>query len=213
MPKRCGNLARALGAELMARFAAAGLEDASPLRLALHARVYAVARRTGAGKLTLVRHAQQRKPIPRGEVLCCRARTGSDNGGEVERVARIRRHFWRIDQTVATHPHAIPRLGEGRDQVAAAIVGDDDLHELCREVACLRNHPDASLRAVSATHDAADVVGVYGGCLRDEPTGHKNRRRNGRPQRRHGSSSSCGFDKHAMPVIIWLQPDNGERRR
>ena len=82
-----GNLARALGAELMARRAAAGLDHAEPLGLALDVRVDAVALRPRAGKFAGFRNAQHREPVAGRVVLRRGVRVRRDHRRQVQRLA------------------------------------------------------------------------------------------------------------------------------
>jgi hypothetical protein len=64
--------------------------------------------------------------------------------------------FRRIDETVATNPYAVRRARELRDEVATAVVGDDDLRELRREIGGLGDDPDTGFGAARAGHSAGD---------------------------------------------------------
>ena len=72
----------------------------------------------------------QREPVAGRIVLRRRARVRRDDGRQVQRLARRRLHLRRIDQAVAAHPDVVVGLRQVGQQVAAAIVGDDDLDEL-----------------------------------------------------------------------------------
>jgi len=58
---------------------------------------------------------------------------------------------------VAARPHRVTRLRQLRNEIAAAIVGDDDLRELRGEIVGLRDHPYTGFRAVDAADDAPDI--------------------------------------------------------
>ena len=154
------NLAHALGADLVARRAAARLERSNPLRLRLHGRRDAVPGVTGAGKLALVGHFHQREPVACRVVLGGRPRIGRRHRREVQDLAGHRLHLRRIDEPVSAHPHVVAGLRQIREEIAPAIVGDDDLHELRRQVGGLRDDPHARFRPFRPRHGAAEVVVV-----------------------------------------------------
>ena len=113
-----------------------------------------------SGKFALVRHVEERHPVARRVVLRGRLRVRRDHRGQVERLAGRRLHLRRIDEAVAAHPHVVVRLREVGDDVASAVVGDDDLREPRRQVVRFGDHPDARLGSLRAGDDAADVVVV-----------------------------------------------------
>ena len=159
---RRGDVARRLVAELMAGRAAARLEAAQPLRLGLDGGRDAVAGRPRARELALLGNLEQREPVAGRIVVGRRVRARRGHGLEVQRLAGRRLHLRRVHQAVAAHPHAVAGLRKIGDQVAAQIVRDDDPRELRRQIGGLGNHPDASLRALVAADDPAQVVGVDG---------------------------------------------------
>ena len=202
--KRFRNLARRLVAKLMARPATARLEIPDPLGLALHVRRDAVTTRRIARELALLGNTNHREPEAGGIVLGGRTRIRRDNRSEVERFSRRRLRFLRVDEAVAAHPDVVVRARQIRQQIASAIVGDDDLHVLRREVGRLGDHPDARFRPLLARNDAADVVVVDADRVSrltrldvdmrrcHEPrTPHDHRRRAQHSRRRHGSTPSC----------------------
>ena len=71
--ERRRDFPRALGAERVARSAAARLHAADPVALTLHVRRDAVAAVACAGEFALGRHLHQRKPV-RGRIVMCRLR-------------------------------------------------------------------------------------------------------------------------------------------
>ena len=144
----------------MARRASARFQALDPVGLALDVRVDAVAARRVAREVALLRHADHREPEAGRIVLRGGARIGRSRCGEVDDLSGRGLHLRRIDEAVAAHPHVVVRLRQIGQQVASAIVGDDDLHELRRQVLRLGNHPDAGFGPVRARDDAADIVGV-----------------------------------------------------
>ena len=65
-------------------------------------------------------------------------------------LARLRPHPRRIDETVAAHPDLVIGLRQVGNDIAAFIVGDDDLGEAGRQIGGLGDDPDAGLRLLSA---------------------------------------------------------------
>src|SRR5262249_33617541 len=79
---------------------------------------------------------------------------------EIELLAGLAAHLRRVHEPIAAHPDLVVRIRQVRDDVAAAIVGDDDLGILGRQLGRFRDHPDAGLRPIRAGHYAADVIVV-----------------------------------------------------
>ena len=175
--ERLRDLARPFGAELVTRGAAARLQAANPVGLALDVRRDAVAARRVAGELALLRHADQREPVAGGIVLGRRARIRRRDRRQVQGLARRRLHLRRVDQAVAADPDVVGGFRQIGEQVAAAIVGDDDLDELRRQIGRFRDHPDAGLGSLRGRDDAADVVGVDANRIAGSLAGaHQSRR-------------------------------------
>ena len=154
------NLTRAFGAELVTRRAAAGLQSLNPVRLALDVRRNAVAAWRVAGELALLRHANQGEPVACWVILGCGAWIRGHHRRQVHDLAGCGVHLGRVDQPVAAHPYVEVGLGQIGQKITSAIVCDDDLDELRREIRRLCDHPDACLRPLRARDDAAEVVGV-----------------------------------------------------
>src|SRR3712207_7699592 len=61
--------------------------------------------------------------------------------------------LFRSDEPVAAHPDVVARSRKLRDHVAAAIVGDDDLRVLRRQVVRLGDHPqDRKSTRLNSSH-------------------------------------------------------------
>ena len=166
--------ARRLVAKLMTRVAAVGLDDVEPLGLALQGDRDPVALGSRARELALVRHLEHRIPVDGRVVFRRRGGGRRHRRDEVEVSPGDGLHLGRIDEPVAAHPHTVRRLREVGEEVAPAIVGDDDLGELGRELGGLRDHPDAGFRSVRAGDHATEIAGAEpdrrdGRLLRPEP--------------------------------------------
>ena len=85
--ERLGNLTHALGANLMARGAAARLGRANPLRLRLHGRRNPVSGVSRARELALVGYLHEREPVTGRVVLSGSARVRRGHGGQVQQLA------------------------------------------------------------------------------------------------------------------------------
>src|SRR4029453_13909590 len=156
------DLPRRLVPELVARRAACRLEVRDPLRLAAHRLGDAVAARSRAGELALVRHGYQCEPVVGRVVLRGGSRIWRDDRGEVQRVARYRLHLWRINETVAANQDVVGCLRQIRHNIPTLSVGDDDPVHLRWQIRRLGDHPDASFGPARAGYDAADIVGIDG---------------------------------------------------
>ena len=67
--------------------------------------------------------------------------------------------FGRIDEAIAAHPDVVIRFRELGNNVAALIVGDDDLAISGGQIFRFRDHPYARFGALRAGDHAADIVG------------------------------------------------------
>ena len=143
------NCPRARRAERVTRAASADLDDIEPLALALDIR---------QRKFALRWRIEERPPVHRRVVLRCFLFTRCQNGGEVEHAPRPRRHFRRVDEFETAHPHAVVRLRKIGNDVAPAIVGDDNLGKFGRKLGRLRDHPDAGLGSIGPGDHAAEVT-------------------------------------------------------
>ena len=121
-----------------------------------------VVRRVLAAEYLGLRDLHHRVPVDRRVVLRGFRRIGGRHRGQIELLAGLALHLRRIDEAVAAHPDVVIGLRQVRDDVAALIVGDDDLDVAHRQIARFRDHPDAGLRTTGAFHHAADVVVVDG---------------------------------------------------
>ena len=139
----------------------------------------AVARRPGAGEVARRRRLHQREPVAGGVVVAAARAFGAMVALRFRVLPGVAVHLRRVDEPVATHPHAVVRRRQVREQIPAAIVGDDDLRELRRQIAASPRSPRRRLPAFGAGDDAADVVGV---------DGHGRRGRRGRLLRRPGAA-------------------------
>ena len=157
LAERLRDRARRLVAELMTRVAAVGLDHVEPLGLALEGGRDAVAVGSGAGEVALVRHLEHRVPVDRRIVFGGGGRARRHHRVQIEKAAGRGANLRRVDQAVATHPHAVLGPRQIRQHVAPLVVGDDDPRELRRQLVRLRDHPDSGFRPVGAPHDAAEV--------------------------------------------------------
>ena len=148
-----GHGARALGAERVARHAAARLDDVHPLGLGLH---------RPCGKLALRRDLEHRIPVDRRIVFRRRSRARRRRCGQIEGFPGGGPYLGRIDQSVTAHPHAVVGLRKLGDEVAAAVVRDHDLGEFGREIGRFRDHPDSGLETVRARDRAAEIARAGG---------------------------------------------------
>jgi hypothetical protein len=93
-------------------------------------------------------------------------RIGSNHCRQRERLPRCRLHRLRIHQAVSSNPHFVIRLRQIRNQIAAAIVGNDNFSKLRWQIGSLSNHPYASLGTFRTGHRASDVVSTDGDAAR-----------------------------------------------
>ncbi len=106
------------------------------------------------------RNIQQRIPVIGWVVLRGSRGAGRNDGGEGNGVAGRRFDRLGVHQAVASDPDLVGGLRQLRQQVAAGVVGDDDLAELRGQIGGFRDHPHAGFRALRIGDHAADVVGV-----------------------------------------------------
>src|SRR5262245_18635363 len=151
----------------MTRYATIGLDDVQPLSLALDTLVNAVSLLSGSGKLALVRNPEHRVPVNRRIILRRRAFAWRNYSLKVKRFAGSGFDLRRIDQPVTANPDAVIGFREVGYQIAALIVGDNDLDEFGGKVGCLSDDPDAGFGSLGAGDHAADVIVVdaHGGAL------------------------------------------------
>src|SRR3712207_2598534 len=115
--------------------AAAVLDRAEELLLAPHVGHDAVAFGAGAGELARDGDLQERVPVA-GWIVLRRGCWGwGGDCAEVEGRAGSCLAFRGVDQAVTADPDVVAGVWEVGDEEAAAVVGDDDLGELGREVA------------------------------------------------------------------------------
>ena len=110
-------------------------------------------------------------PVDRRIVARCRGFVGSQRCGEVQLPAWFGHHFRTIHEAVAAHPHVVRRLWQIGNEVAAPVVGDDDLGVSHRQIPRLGDHPDARLGSIGARYHATDVIAIcgHGGSPCDSP--------------------------------------------
>jgi hypothetical protein len=133
----------------MARLAGALLDRGEPLLLALHRPAREFVRR---------RHLEEREPVHRRIDLRGFSRRCGVARDEIERASRRHRALARIDEAVAAHPDVVHAFRKVGNDVAALLVGDDDLGVLRRQLVRLGDDPHAGFGALRAGDDAHDVV-------------------------------------------------------
>ena len=94
---------------------------------------------------------------------------------QIDRLARRALHLWPVNQAVAARPQRVIRFWQIGDQIAAPIVGDDDLGIPGRQIHRLGNDPDAGFRTVGAGDGAANLVVLDGRLLRERRTAVRRR--------------------------------------
>ena len=152
------DVARQRVAELMTEVAV-GFERVDPVVLGQHVRSEPVALRAGAGKFLCGRRLEQRQPvIARIDLRRFLRRFGQRRGQRDLRRGRLHLDRRRIDEAVASDPHAIGGGGQFRHHEAALIVGDDNLDEVGGQVLGFGDDPHAGFRPLAAAHDAGDVA-------------------------------------------------------
>jgi hypothetical protein len=150
-------------AERMTAVAAVRLHDVEPLRLRLQMGRHA-ALRSSFRELARRRDLQHRVPVDRRVIFRRRGLVRRDHRIQIENRPGLRSRFRRVDEPVAANPDAVRRLRQIGEDVTAALVGDDDLRELGRQVGGLGDDPDAGFGAVRARDDAGEIVRA--GCRR-----------------------------------------------
>jgi hypothetical protein len=154
------NRARVFVAELMAGFAAIGLDEVNPLVLAFDVGRDAVASWSRAGKFTSFGHLEKGIPVIRRIELRGRRPIRRDGRLQIDNFSRLALHLRGIHQAVTARPHRIIRLRQIGKHVAATIVGDHFLDVARRQIRGFRDHPDACFRAVGAGHHSTDIISV-----------------------------------------------------
>src|SRR5262249_37350797 len=148
--------ARSLTAERMTGFAAIGLHEAQPLRLALHRRIDSVALWTGSRKFALGGRLGQGVPVVRRIVLSGGLGVRRRHRVEIESGPGRRFLFGRIDQAVAAGPDIVVGLRQFGNDVAAAVVGDNGFYVTGAEVGGFGDDPDAGFGSFGPGDDSAD---------------------------------------------------------
>ena len=135
------------------------LQRVEPVGLGQHAGSHAVAVVAGTGEEALVRRRHQGQPVIAGIDLRGFLRSRGVGCLERDRIGRGP-HLERlgVDEPIPPHPHGVARIGQFRQHEPAVVVGDDDLHELRRQVFRLGDHPDAGFGALGALDDTGDVA-------------------------------------------------------
>ncbi len=105
---------------------------------------------------------KQGKPVAGGVILRSSRSVRRRNRRQVEDLPGSGLNFLRIDQAIAPNPDGVVCIGKVRQEVAACVVGDDDLGEFRRKVRSFRDDPDAGLRSVRAGDGPAEVISVDG---------------------------------------------------
>ncbi len=167
--KRWRDGARRELSELMATDAAGVLDRAQPGCLVQpRGNVATTAELIGG------RNLQHRVPVDRRVVVRRRRFIGRRHRRDAQLLARLRRRLRAVDQAVTARPHRVARRRQVRHDESPLVVGDDALDIADRQIARLRDHPDARLGAARPGDGAADVVAIdgdgrrllrQGGCL------------------------------------------------
>ncbi len=146
-------------AELVAGFAAVGLDEMEPLALGLDVCRNAVPGGPRAREFVLLGHLQHRVPILGGVKLRGGLRVRRDGWFQVDLLARLGLDFGRVDEPVAARPNRVLAVWKVRHEIAAAIVGDNFFDVAGGQGSGLGDHPDAGFGAFRAGDDAADIGG------------------------------------------------------
>ena len=109
-----------------------------------------VRRRVLAAEDLGLRDLHHREPVDRRIILRGLRLVRRRHGGQIELLAGLALHLRRIDEAVAAHPDVVVGFRQIGDDVAALIVGDDDLDVAHRQIAGFRDHPDAGLGPAGA---------------------------------------------------------------
>jgi hypothetical protein len=188
-------------AELVAGVAAVGLDDLQPLSLGLQGLGHAVAPGAGAGELAGRRHVQHRVPVKRRIILRRGLAIRRGRGGQVYRLARRTLHLGAVDKTVSARPQRVIRLRQAGNEVAALVVGDDDLRIAGRQIGGLGDHPDTGFRAARAGDDAADLIVLDRRLLRPGRAGHGEGKDKGNPDNElRQAAARCAARPHAQAL-------------
>ena len=157
-----------------------------------------------AAEILRRRNLHHRVPVDRRIIVRRRRLVRRRHRREIELLAGLAAHLRRIDQPVAAHPDLVVGVRKVGDDVAALVVGDDDLGVAGRQIGGLRDHPDAGLRSVRAGDHAADVVVVDGdGGLRPQLAPARPRApRRGRSPPRSNTACSCSLIRALLVLLI-----------
>src|SRR5262249_20222440 len=136
-------------------------------------------------------------------------RVGRDHRFQVELGAGRSLHLGRVDQAVPAHPHAVVRFRELGNEIAAAVVGDDDLGVLGRQVGGLGDYPYTGLGAAATRHCARDVAGTGAAGWFARASGDD--RRDGR--REHSEPDGMQFPHGFSPGVCALSSERREKYR
>ena len=109
-----------------------------------------VGRRVLAAEDLGLRDLHHRVPVDRRVVLRGFRLVRRRHRGQIELLAGLALHLRRVDEAVAAHPDVVIGLRQIGDDVAALVVGDDDLDVAHRQIARFRDHPDAGLGTAGA---------------------------------------------------------------
>ena len=159
--------------------------------------------------LRLVRNLHHRVPVRGGIALGGGGGIRSDHRGQIQAPAARCGDFRRIGEAVAPDPHPILGGGQLRQEVAAGLVGNDDLGEAGLEVVGLRDHPDAGLGAARARDRAGDLVGadprrIVGRSRERSERRHEPGHADGTQHAdgAHGPSCRAGEIRHIVPTAF-----------
>ena len=143
-------------AQLMAGEAAIGLDDVEPLSLGFQGFRHAVAVGAGPREIARRRHCEHRIPVERRIIL--RRRLGVRRGHrlQIDDLARRALDLGGVDERIAAHPDIVGRGRQFGDDIAAALIGHDDLGEFGRQPGRLGDDPGAGFGSLRPGHDAAD---------------------------------------------------------
>src|SRR4030095_2903593 len=180
MPERRRDGAGGRLTELVATDAADVLHLLEPVDLREFRRNLAL-----AAKLVRAGDLEHRVPVDRRVVLRRLGFVGRRYCVQVENPAGRASYFRRVHEPITPHPHAVIGFRKAGQQVTSAIIGDDDLRVLRRQIGCFGDHPDACLGPVRARDYAAPVGFAATASLR----GHLGRA--GSQDRQESSRGRC----------------------
>jgi hypothetical protein len=142
----------------------------------------------GAWKLAGGGDLEQRVPVDAGIIFRGGGSGRRRDRREIHQLAGPALNFRRIDQPVATHPHAVVGLGKIGNDIAPALIGHHHFGKFGGEVTRLRDHPDAGLGPGRSGDDATEIAVANVDCRaglicprRDHRRSHQRRYR-GRAQ-------------------------------